>query len=419
MTTTRHAALFLTQSFPPETHAGANRAYAMAVALADHCDLTVVAPAPSHPSPERFSPTSTAAADADHPFRVVRSGPFRPHASGYLRRGVLEIGMAARLMARRLPQADTIIATSPSFFLGPLSYAFAKAKRSRFVWDLRDLTWVYANEGLQLGRERRRLRLAAARGITAIAEHVLRNADLVVASNRGIAAEARKHRGGDRRTLVAANGINRALYEDLSSVAATQPTGERLRVTYAGALGYFQALDSILKAARMLPSVDFTLVGDGTERSRLEQEALDLGLSNVTFTGYVERPTLYEIYRHSDVLFAQLRDLEVMAQATFPSKAFEYLATGRPVVYAGAGITADFLHQTGAGIIAEPEDPESIRQAIAKLEGDWELREAMGVLGRQAAGEHIREDMASATAAEILIASNGSRQYRTVRDGVR
>ena len=394
-----HAVLFMTQSFPPETHAGANRAYSMASALADHCDLTVVAPAPSHPSPERYSDAETATIDAHHPFRVIRSGPFRPHAAGYLRRGLLEIGMAAGLMARRLPPADTIIATSPSFFLGPLSFGLSKAKRSRFIWDLRDLTWVYANEGLRRGGERKHLRLGAARVVTAMAEHLLRNSDVVVTSNSGIAVEAGHHRSEDAPTLVAPNGINRVLYDDLAPVAAAEPNGEPIRVTYAGALGYFQALGSLLETAAMMPDVEFTFVGDGTERDHLESDARDLGLTNVRFTGYVERSRLFDLYRESDILFAQLRELDVMAQATFPSKVFEYLATGRPVVYAGAGITADFLHGTGAALIAEPEDPESIRQAIAKLQGDRELRRAMGMRGRDAAAEHIREDIASAVAA--------------------
>ena len=171
-------------------------------------------------------------------------------------------------------------------------------------------------------------------------------------------------------TLVAPNGIDRTLYDDLAPVAAAEPDGEPIRVTYAGALGYFQALGSLLETAAMMPDVEFTFVGDGTERDHLESDARDLGLTNVRFTGYVERSRLFDLYRESDILFAQLRELDVMAQATFPSKVFEYLATGRPVVYAGAGITADFLHGTGAALIAEPEDPESIRQAIAKLQGD-------------------------------------------------
>jgi len=400
--TDRPTALFLTQSFPPETHAGANRAHAMAAALADHYDLTVVAPAPSHPSPERFSDMRTDEIDGSHEFKVIRSAAFPPHAAGYLRRGLLEVGMAARLMARRLGRFDTMIATSPSFFLGPMALAFATAKRSRFVWDLRDLTWVYASEGLKRGDERHRLRLAAARGVSALAALTLRHADVVVASNDGIALSAFCQRSGSKPTIVAPNGISRELHRDLAKVATAQrPANGSIRITYAGALGYFQSLGSFIDAAQMLPHATFVLAGDGPERDRLESQVHNLGLTNVEFTGYVERSTLFDIYSVSDILFAQLRDLQVMSEATMPSKVFEYLAAGRPIVYAGSGITADFLYDTGAAVIAEPEQPESIRQAIAKLAGDRQLREDMGVKARRASDEHIREELAAAAAAQI------------------
>ena len=408
MTIKRPDALFLTQSFPPETHAGANRAHAMATALANHCDLTVVAPAPSHPTPDRFDGMDIDGLDTSHGFEVVRSSAFTPHAAGYLRRGALEICMAARLMTRRLSRFDTIIATSPSFFLGPMAYAFARTRGSRFVWDLRDLTWIYASEGLKRGSERRHLRLAAARLVSGLAAHTLRHADVVVASNDGIAAAAHHQRSGKKPVIVAPNGIDSALHRELAPVAAAKPSGDPVRVTYAGALGYFQALNSLLDAARMLPEVDFVLAGDGPERTHLESQVQSKGITNVTFTGYLSRSDLLDLYRESDILFAQLRDLQVMSEATLPSKVFEYLATGRPIVYAGSGITADLLRNTDAAIIAEPENSESIRQAIAKIAGDSVLREDMGVRGRAASNDHIREHIAAETAEQIYAASGNS-----------
>lgn len=399
-TVSKPTAIFFSQSFPPETHAGANRAQAIAEALTEEFHLTVVAPSPSHPHPGRFADADVEAYDLSLPFEVIRSRAFHPHAAGYVRRGLKEIRMASSLIARRLPKADVVVASSPSFFLGPLGLLMSRAKKAQFVWDLRDLTWVYANEGLQKGGNRRTIRLAAARAITTTAKHTLRHADVVIASNKGISTEARTVRP-NKPIVHAPNGIDRTLHADLASVAARMPDNERIKVTYAGALGYFQALDSLLETAHELPEVDFELVGEGPERSRLETKARNEGLSNVTFTGYVDRTTLFGIYAQSDILFAQLRDLPVMSRATFPSKVYEYLAAGRPVVYAGSGITAEFLRSTEAAVIANPEDPESIRQSIAKLAGDEVLRQDMGIRAREASGSHIRQDIAGYVASRL------------------
>ena len=397
----RPAALFLTQSFPPETHAGANRAKALADALAIHFHTTVVAPQPSHPTPDHHSAQSTRITDSSQPYHVARSNEFRPHSAGYLRRGTRELGMALRLAMRETARVDVVVGTSPSFFVGPAAYASARLRGAAFAWDLRDLTWVYAQEGLERGTERRRLRVSAAHALSAVAHFLMRNADVVMTSNEGIARVCRVHRSSNAPTWVVPNGISEDLYLRLARVANTPMPDATLRVTYAGAIGYYQSLDTMLEVAEVMPEVEFYLVGDGPDRDRLESLSARQRLENVVFTGYVDRETLCDIYAQSHVLFAQLRDLEVMAKATFPSKPFEYLAAGRPIVYAGRGITAEFLASTGAALIADPQNAESIRQAIAKLRGDASLRAEMGELGRACSSEHIREDVMAAVARDL------------------
>ncbi len=108
-------------------------------------------------------------------------------------------------------------------------------------------------------------------------------------------------------------------------------------------------------------------------------------------TGYVDRDALYRYYRDSDVLFAQLRDLPVLGRATFPSKPFEFMATGRPMIYAGRGITADFLSSTGSALIAEPESASAVADAISRLREDDSLRRELSGAGRDAASRHRRD----------------------------
>jgi glycosyltransferase involved in cell wall biosynthesis len=393
----RPSALFATQCFPPETHAGANRAGAMAAALAEAFDLTVVTLRPSYPHPELFPHHAAATHDAGLAYRVIRTVAFLPHRPGYLRRGARELAMATRLLSRRLPPTNVVVATSPSFFLGPTAFVFARARRARFVWDVRDLTWSYARESMARTGNRNRLHLACIRALSTTARFVGRNANVIVVSNDGIAAAARAMRRNGDGVMVVPNGVGRDIHHRLQTAADHVERRGPARVVYAGALGYYQGLETLLGVASLLPEVEFLLVGDGSERGDLERLAARAGLSNVTFTGYVTRECLFEHYASADILFGQLRDLGVMREATFPSKIFEYLSAGKPIVYAGGGLTAEFLRRSGGALIAEPEDPESIRQAISKLLGDDLLRTEMGILGRRFAGRHIRDDLMAGT----------------------
>ena len=73
--------------------------------------------------------------------------------------------------------------------------------------------------------------------------------------------------------------------DGLLDVAATDPYLVSLQVALLGDGTGALTLGSLLDTARMMPEIDFKLVGDGSEREVLERRAEDLRLSNVTFTG--------------------------------------------------------------------------------------------------------------------------------------
>jgi glycosyltransferase involved in cell wall biosynthesis len=65
-----------------------------------------------------------------------------------------------------------------------------------------------------------------------------------------------------------------------------------------------------------------------------------------------------------------------------PIKLFEYMATGRPVVYAGRGVAANLWRQIGCAVTVPPGDPKSISTAISTLLQDPEQRRVLGLRGQ-------------------------------------
>lgn len=385
--------VLLSQCFPPETHAGANRLGALADSLADRSSLTVVTPEPSYPHPDFHGLGAAVGHDAGVAYGVRRVAAFHPHRGSYLVRGGREAvmgGELAKIGAGVSP--EVIVATSPSLFVGLAGAAVARRIGARFIWDVRDLTWSYLEED-----PGRRMRSSAMRRAAAVlrsrSRAAMHRADRVVASNRGIAAAIVGMGIPAERVSVVRNGISQDLLMLSQQIAERPPSPSRQRVTYAGAIGYYQGLHVLLDAATQLPGVDFYLVGDGPLRHTLEGEAQSRRLENVVFTGYVDRTRLFELYEQSDILFAGLRDLPSMATVTFPSKPFEFMATGRPIVYAGRGITAEFLESAGCALIAEPEVGESVAAAVTRLLGDDGLWRRLAEAGRLEAPKHRREDL--------------------------
>jgi glycosyltransferase involved in cell wall biosynthesis len=67
-----------------------------------------------------------------------------------------------------------------------------------------------------------------------------------------------------------------------------------------------------------------------------------------------------------------------------PTKLFEYMAGGIPIVASDLPYNRRYVGQTGAGLLADPADPETFADAICRLTDDRVAARRMGQAGRQA-----------------------------------
>lgn len=384
----------LGQFFPPETFAGANRIHALAAALGREHDVTVVAPRPSYPQPSLYA--GRPEIESPPGVRVVRTATFVPHERSLVGRALGEQQMAARLaLAASGTRPDVVVASSPGMFVGPAALALSRLRRVPFVWDLRDLTWEYAVE-VTAGE---RLPSLAAAAVRRSMWRVARRADLLVAATPGIAEALRSGAPGANVVLVA-NTIASDLLELLDP--SPPPERERPLVAYAGLVGAAQALVVLNEVAARLPEVDFAVVGQGPQLDYVTADARRRGLANIVFHGYLPPHRVAEVYRDSSILFAQLHASPLHAATALPSKLFEYMAAGRPIVYAGEGLAAGAVERIGCGIAVAPGDAGMIAAAIAELLGESGGAHARGLAGRRhAEGEPSREEGMSSLLPEL------------------
>ncbi len=144
----------------------------------------------------------------------------------------------------------------------------------------------------------------------------------------------------------------------------------RFNILFAGNMGKAQSLSVVLDTAKLLasdhPHVQFVFIGGGVEVDSLKQKADNMGLRNVRF--FPRRPVseIGAILRLADVLLVHLKDDPIFEMA-IPSKTQAYMAAGRPILMGVKGDAADLVKKASAGVTCEPENPQSIAEAVRKL----------------------------------------------------
>src|SRR6185312_15820116 len=128
----------------------------------------------------------------------------------------------------------------------------------------------------------------------------------------------------------------------------------------AGTHGISQGLPEATEAATRLTGrpVHLAFVGDGSDKPRLAHRVAELNLTNVTLARAIPSGMMPALLASADILLVTLRDVPLFA--TFiPSKIFEYLAAGRPVIGAVAGEAAEILTEAGQ-LVVPPGDAAAL-----------------------------------------------------------
>lgn len=220
-------------------------------------------------------------------------------------------------------------------------------------------------------------------------------------------ARVRVISNGFRDALIR-SGICRDRIDVISNWADSQPREPvnqsstasclaRLTVLYAGSIGPAQDLDTVVEAARLLQDsgdIEFMIAGEGIDRERLQGKTRELGLTNISFLGWLPEAKIQPLLASADVLLLHLRD-DPLFRITIPHKVYVYLATGRPVLAAVSGESADVVRDANAGLTCPPGDPIQLAETVRCFAAmGASEREGYGQRGREAAcGQYSRSQL--------------------------
>jgi glycosyltransferase involved in cell wall biosynthesis len=129
-------------------------------------------------------------------------------------------------------------------------------------------------------------------------------------------------------------------------------------------------------------------LGDGKEKPVLQQQAAEMGLTDVLFLPPVPKNEIPSALAGADACLAILKPIDEY-KTTYPNKVFDYMAAGRPVVLAIDGVIREVVEAAGCGIFARPGDPAALAEAIQTLASDPGRSRRMGLAGRNYLEEHF------------------------------
>jgi glycosyltransferase involved in cell wall biosynthesis len=265
---------------------------------------------------------------------------------------------------------DVVLTTSPPGSVHLIGAAVKKATGAKWVADLRDSIALHAHRSAEGAGARAKQKARAG-----IAHLVARQADAIVAAAESIAVETRGLNPAGRVVTIA-NGCD---FDDFAGLEHTR--SDRFRLTHAGSFFGKRDPRPFLRAlaASGLDDVTVRFVGDFRPGDREFMESLGLA-ERVELIDYVPRRESLRLQRDSDALLLLIPEAGGRGRGVLSGKVFEYLAAERPVlaVVPPDGAAAQLVRDTGAGVVAAPEDVDAIRDALVALHARWRAGELEG-----------------------------------------
>jgi glycosyltransferase involved in cell wall biosynthesis len=273
------------------------------------------------------------------------------------------------LLGHILP--DVIIASSTYPLDMVPAYRMAKKVQARLVFEVHDLWPLSLIELADMSPRHPFIML-----LQWAEDFAYRRADRVVSILPKAKNYMQKHGMTAEKFVHIPNGIDITewrgeqpqLPKEHSQVIDELKQSGRFIIGYAGAHGLANSLDTLINAASGLQDqpVAFVLVGQGSEKEKLQEVVQQRGILNVVFLPTIQKSSIPSLLASMDALYIGLKKEPLFRFGVSPNKLLDYMMAAKPVIYAiDAG--NDLVVESGCGISVESENPEAVSQAVMEL----------------------------------------------------
>lgn len=348
----------ITQYYKPEMGAPQNRLYEMCRGLKENgADVSIITGMPNYPTGKIFAGYKRRLSMKEilDGIEVKRYWLYASNSRKAIPRiwNMTSFSFMVLFSLRYLRKRhnDYIIVESPPLMLGESALILARLTKARLILNVSDL-WPLSAKELGAISEKG----LAYRCLEKLEHHLYRKAHLCMGQSQEIVDYMSSH--GAKEVYLFRNGVDPSRFEGIS----VKPDSDKVKLIYAGLLGFAQGIADICKSINFAElGVEFHIYGAGGEQMEIENYIASNQYNGIIYHGVVTRDELpYKLKEANMTLVPLVKNI----YGAVPSKIYESMAAGLPILFVGDGEGARIVRENNVGLVAKTRDYKTLKENI-------------------------------------------------------
>lgn len=348
----------ITQYYRPEMGAPQNRLYEMCRGLKNNgANVSIITGMPNYPTGKifnaykgKFSMTETL-----DDMEVRRYWLYASNARKVLPRIWNMISFSIMVLFSlhylRKRRNDFIIVESPPLTLGESAMILSKFTKAKLVLNVSDL-WPLSAKELGAMSETG----LPYRCLEKLEHHLYKKSLFCMGQSQEIVDYIKEH--GAKEVYLFRNGVDPSRFKGID----VKLEEGKVKLVYAGLLGFAQGIADICKSVNFADlGMEFHIYGAGGEQAEIEAIIVKNPNKGIYYHGVVSRQELPRKLKEANMT---LIPLVKNIFGAVPSKIYESMAAGLPIMFVGEGEGARIVKENNIGLVAHSKDYKALEENI-------------------------------------------------------
>ncbi len=289
--------------------------------------------------------------------------------------------IASLILGLTINKIKFVLSPSPPLSIGFISLLIAKIKGAKSIFNVQE---IYPDLLINQGSLKSSFIINL---LKKFEKFIYNKSDAVVTIDNVFYSTIHPRFNDSRKLHIIPNFVDTDLYKPLKSQqllpAIFGEDNKKIKILYAGNIGFFQDWEPVLYAAKKFSdeNIEFWIIGEGVQKEYLEKEVRDHNLTNVRIFPYQRRELIPILNNYAEIHFIAIN--QQMEQEGFPSKVYTIMACSKPLVVITGENTPlyNFLKDKNCAELVSNDRNVNFTNAIRKLANNKELRQELGVNG--------------------------------------